>query len=464
MVISECMRRLVVLAACCCLSSAAVATAAGPAAVDATSSGRPYPQAPAWVADQTLYEVNLRQFSAAGDVNGLVEQLPRLKALGVGTLWLMPVHPIGEDHRSGKLGSPYAPRDYAAFDPDLGTVEQFKAMVAKAHGMGLHVIIDWVAVHTSPDHAWVTEHPDWYKHDAAGQLVHPMPDWKDVVALNYDAPGLRHAMVEAMAHWIRETDIDGFRCDSAEFVPLDFWCDARDALRKIKPVFMLAEGSKPELLNYAFDAAYAWSLPENTEGIIKGTKTVPDLVNYLNADAALMPAGAFRLNFTSNHDKNAWEGTTREQLKDGVAAYTVLTFTIAGMPLIYDGQETGDEHRLNFFDHDPIAWRPDPMADLYRTLAGLKHDNKALWNGATAAPLRLTADAANPSVLAFSREAKGDRVVVMLNLNGQPARTAAPKGVAGLKTVLGGVSTPADGAMIALPPWGYRVWSNTRPH
>ena len=194
-------------------------------------------------------------------------------------------------------------------------------------------------------------------------------------------------MIDAMSYWVRDVGVDGFRCDTAEFIPLDFWCDARDAMRKIKPVFMLAEGNKPELLNYAFDAAYAWNLSPNLEGIAKsvvnggtngGTnggadaKTPEDLHNYLVADNALMPPHKFRLNFTSNHDKNAWEGTTREQLGDAVQPMSVLVFTIPGMPLIFNGQETDHEHRLNFFDHDTIAWQDNPMATLLQKLAQLK--------------------------------------------------------------------------------------------
>ena len=437
-----------------------VGLAGAGAAHAADGPPRPFPQPPAWVADQTLYEVNLRQFSPAGVVAGFRAQLPRLKAMGVGTVWVMPVNPIGVDHRNGRLGSPYASRDYLAFNPEFGTLEQFRAAVADAHAQGLHVIMDWVAVHTAPDHVWVGQHPDWYKHDAAGQLVHPMPEWADVVALNYDVPAMRHAMIDAMAYWVREAGVDGFRCDTAEWVPLDFWSDARDALRQIKPVFMLAEGNKPELLAYAFDAAYAWNLPPNLEGIAKGTKTPTDLANYLTADQALMPPGKFRLNFTSNHDKNAWEGTTAEQLHGGVDPLAVLTFTIPGMPLIFNGQEAGTEHRLAFFEHDPIAWRDDAAATaaagLYRSLTGLKRAHRALWAGPGSNPLDLVDAGPDRSVLAYARHAEGDRVVVALNLSDRPAKVAIGSAADGLTVVLG----TATGE---LPPWGYRVWATPSP-
>ena len=269
----------------------------------------------------------------------------------------MPVHPIGTAGRSGTLGSPYAVKDYKGFNPEFGTVDAFKETVDEAHRLGMFVIIDWVANHTALDHPWVTQHPDWYKRDAAGNLVPPLPEWKDVAALDFARPGVRTAMVDAMAYWVREVGVDGFRCDTAEFVPLDFWVEARDALRAIKPIFLLAEGVRPDLTAYAFDASYAWNLPENMVGLAKGGKTVGDLVSYINADGRDLAAGGFRLNFTSNHDKNAWEGTTREQLGDAADAFAVLTFTLPGMPLIFNGQENGVETRQAFFRP-----RPDPVA------------------------------------------------------------------------------------------------------
>ena len=232
----------------------------------------PNPDPPKWVENLVVYQVNLRQFSQAGKVEAFRKELPRLKELGVGVLWFMPIHPIGVEGRSGTLGSPYAVKDYKAFNPEFGTLDEFKQTVREAHDLGMYVIIDWVANHTSHDHPWIKQHPDWFTRDEKGELVPPIELWKDVVDLNFDEPGLREAMIDAMAFWVREVNIDGFRCDTAEWVPLDFWVDARDAMWQIKPVFMLGEGAKPELIEYAFDAAYAWSLTPNMNEIKAGTK------------------------------------------------------------------------------------------------------------------------------------------------------------------------------------------------
>lgn len=427
---------------------------------------RPFPLPPAWVQDQTLYEVNLRQFSDTGDVEGLRKQLPRLKELGVGTLWIMPVHPIGEKGRSGSLGSPYAVRDYRAFNPEFGTIEQFKQMVDEAHRLGLYVIIDWVGNHTALDHPWIQQHPDWYKRNDKGEIVHPQPTWKDIASLNFDSAEMRKEMIASMAYWVREVGVDGFRCDAVEFMPLDFWSEARTELRKIKPIFLLGEIVAPAATEHAFDASYAWHLTPNTEQIVAGKKTVTDLVNYIRADQNDLRSGGFRLNFTTNHDKNAWEGTTKDLLGDGVAAFTVLTFTLPGMPLIYNGQEAGPERRLAFFERDPIRWPADlattPMSKLLRSLSHLKRDHRALWAGDDNAPAQIIEKSTTAAVLTFRREVPGDQVVVMLNLSAQPAAVPAPD-LTHLTPALGAAPTVVEpDGQIRLQPWEYRVWTGRR--
>ena len=354
------------------LVAAVVPCVGGVAAL--TERGR-FGDAPEWVGGKTVYEVNLRQFSKGADVAGFRGELGRLKELGVGVLWFMPVHPIGLEGRSGELGSPYAARDFRGFSSELGTVAEFKEMVEAAHRLGMYVVMDWVANHTALEHPRVKQHPGWYTRDAAGELVHPMPEWKDVADLNFASAEMRREMIATMEYWVREVGVDGFRCDAAELVPLDFWVEARGALWKVKPVLMLAEGVKPELMEYAFDAAYAWDLSPNMEGIVDGSKNPGDLVNYILADGRVVPKGGIRLNFATNHDKNAWEATAGEQLGRGLEAFTVLTFTLPGVPLVYNGQEAGLDKRLNFFARDPIVWRKDAMAGLYRDLAQLRREN-----------------------------------------------------------------------------------------
>ena len=222
------------------------------------------------------------------------------------------------------------------------------------------------------------------------------------------------------------------------------------------------KGVAPALTRYGFDASYAWNLPPNMEQIVKGTKTVTDLVGYINADQRDLAGGGFRLNYTSNHDKNAWEGTTKELLGDGVPAFTVLTFTLPGMPLIYNGQENGAEHRLNFFDHDPIKWQDDPMAGLYRSLSELKRNHQCLWSRGDNAPALIVQKSTTASVLSFRRQSSGDSITVMLNLSGSPQRVPAPEGVRSMRLAMGDAAAPDSDGMLLLPSWAYRIWTTDR--
>ena len=207
---------------------------------------------PEWSKNANIYEVNIRQYSPEGTFNAFTDDLPRLQAMGVDIIWLMPIHPIGELNRKGTLGSYYAVQDFNAVNPEFGTEEDLRALVNKAHELGMKVILDWVANHSAWDNVW-TINKEWYTLDEEGNFVPPIEDWSDVIDFNYDNPELREAMLSALEYWVREFDIDGYRCDVAGMVPTDFWVHAHTELDKIKDVFMLAEDGEPELLLEAFD-------------------------------------------------------------------------------------------------------------------------------------------------------------------------------------------------------------------
>ena len=297
---------------------------------------------PEWSENAVIYEVNLRQYTPEGTVGAFARHLPRLKELGADILWFMPVHPISEKERKGTLGSYYAVADYKAFNPEFGTMDDFKAMVSKAHEMGFKVIIDWVPNHTGCDNRWVAEHPDWYVHDEDGELVSPY-DWTDVYKLDYTNSEMRKAMSDAMAFWLREADIDGFRCDVAGEVPTDFWDDTRKQLETVKPdIFMLAEASKPELQKNAFDMGYNWPMKDlfnaiaatsgqntyrrpDSSSVIYPEKHAIDIDTLLAKQSIEYPAGTYMMNMITNHDLNSWEGTEFERLGNLTRAMAVLT-------------------------------------------------------------------------------------------------------------------------------------------
>lgn len=371
-----------------------------------------------WTRTASIYEVNIRQYSPEGTFKAFENDLPRLKKLGVDILWLMPIHPIGEKNRKGELGSYYSVKDYKAVNPEFGTMDDFKALVEKVHELGMYLIIDWVPNHTAWDNAWIEKHPEWYKKDSVGNPVSPF-DWTDVAQLDYENHEMRSAMIESMKFWLQEANIDGFRCDVAHMVPVDFWDVARTELEKVKPVFMLAEAEIPELHLKAFDMGYAWEFHHIMNEIAKGNKTAADIMPYLEKERKRFPKDTYLMHFTSNHDENSWNGTVYERLGDGIKAFAVLASTMPGMPLIYNGQEAGMDKRLEFFTKDTIDWKEHELFDFYQTLFALKEQNKALRNGAQGGELVYVPTSDEQAIFAFVREKEGDKIFVLLNLSDQ---------------------------------------------
>ena len=372
---------------------------------------------PDWTYDAVVYEMNVRQYTPEGTFAAAAEHLPRLKELGVDIVWMMPIYPIGVKERKGTLGSYYAISDYCATNPEFGTLEDFDAFVAKAHELGLKVIIDWVANHTSPDALWITERPaDWYVRDEHGNTI-VQYDWTDIAKLNYDNYDMRAEMEKCMRFWM-ERGIDGFRCDMACEMPFDFWKSVIPSIRKDYPqMYWLAEGEHVELHNGSFDASYAWELHHLLNAIARGEKGVAELKEYIAKDAANTPAEAFRLMFTSNHDENSWAGTEFERMGDAAKVMAVLTFTLPnGQPLIYTGQEMGWNKRFEFFEKDHIpAWEENEYAEFYKSMTTLRHNNKALSAGERGGKIEYIEDVPQ-GVFAFKRAVDGNTVTVYANL------------------------------------------------
>ena len=373
----------------------------------------------AWSDDAVMYEINVRQFTPEGTFNAFAAHLPRLQKMGVEILWFMPIHPIGKEKRKGTLGSYYSIEDYKAVNPEFGTFDDFKTLVSQAHDMGFKVIIDCVANHTSWDNVWMTNHKDWYTTDSTGNIIPPVADWTDVADLNYNNPGLRAAMLDALKYWVREANIDGYRCDYAGGVPTDFWESARASLDSIKPVFMLAEDQDNlDLLNKAFDCNYGWTMHHYMNEIYSGEKSALAIESYFAQIDTTYPKGKYPLQFTSNHDENSWNGTAFERLGDAVETFAVLSFTVPGMPLIYNGQEVGLNKRLEFFEKDEIDWsNKSPLTNLYTKLIDLKQDNHALWNGDAGGKINFIKTSKPDQFLAFTREKDGNKVMVIMNLS-----------------------------------------------
>jgi glycosidase len=407
-----------------------------------------YPHLP-WTRNANIYEVNVRQYTPEGTIAAFEKHLPRLHKMGVKILWVMPVQPIGKLNRKGSLGSYYAIQDYTAVNPEFGTQADFNRMVKSAHKLGMKVILDWVANHSAWDHPWVRAHPDWYKKNAAGQITSYEYDngreieyWTDVVGFDYQQPALWDAMIEAMRFWVREANIDGFRCDVASLVPTPFWQRARRELDQLKPMFMLAESNDPAL-HVAFNMTYEWSLHEAFSAIAQGKGDARDLVSWVRTSQAKFPADAYRMLFTSNHDVNSWRWSDMEFYGQKFQALAVLAATLPGMPLIYSGQESGLDKKIAFFEKDAINWKDYANAGLYRRLLKLKAQHPALRNGSEGGALALLTPKSS-QIFAF-RRSQGDRhVIVAVNLSDAPVSLAA---IPGLRTR-------------RLLPWGYVMVEN----
>ena len=420
-------------------------------------------QHPDWSKNAVIYQINLRQFTPEGTLRAAEAQLPRLQALNVDILWLMPIHEIGVQNRKGGLGSPYSVRDYYSVNHEFGTVDDLKHFVAAAHALGLHVILDWVANHTAWDNVLVQQHPEWYEHDWKGRF-RPTPwwDWSDIINLDYRHPGLRHYMTEALKYWVREAGVDGYRCDVAGFVPLDFWNNARRELDAIKPVFMLAEWDMRDLHMQAFDMTYAWKWYDAVHKIAQGQATLDSLFEYFAWQELSFGQDCIRMTFLSNHDMNSWSGTQSEAFGAAAPVAAVLSVVGDGMPLLYNSQEAGETKRLKFFERDPIEWQPHPMADHYRKLFALKHANSALWNGHWGARMLQVPNNHRAEVLSFVRQNDQHRVFAVLNFSAQPQTVRFEDGelFAGSYTdfASGAAAVLKSDLEVTLPAWGWRVF------
>lgn len=365
-----------------------------------------------WIHQTNIYEVNLRQYTAEGSFEAFAPHLPRLRDMGVQTLWFMPITPISQKEKKGSLGSYYACSDYTAVSAEFGTLEGFRQLVRQCHNMGFKVIIDWVANHTGWDHVWTREHPDWYEKDEQGGFRRAS-GMEDIIELDYRNMDMRRAMMEAMKFWIRTCDIDGFRCDLASWVELDFWLQAIPEINQLKPLFWLGEMDPIENPGYmqVFHAAYGWIWMHKTEAWYQKSLPLLELTSVLDG---YDKAPGMKAWFTSNHDENSWNGSEYEKYGDAAAVLAVYSCTWPGVPLVYSGQEIPNKKRLEFFEKDPLEWTAGAqLHGFYRALLSLQSQHPAL--DARADCYRL-ATSSGESIFAFLRKNNEAEVIVILNM------------------------------------------------
>jgi len=433
-----------------------VAIAAGAAHDYSKDSAR---SSPAWVHDGVVYEIFPRNFSARGDFAGITAQLDRLQQLGVDILWLMPIHPLGKLKSKGTFGSPYAVRDYYGINSDYGSAADLHRLIGEAHQRGLKVIIDIVANHTAWD-SNLMAHPGYYTHDARGNIMPPDPDWTDVADLNYDNQELRQYMTNMLVHWLKEFDLDGFRCDYAAGVPTDFWEPARAALSQAKPdIFMLAEADSPDLLVKAFDADYAWSFYNALADVLQNGKPASIISDNWRESAARYPRGALHLRFTDNHDQRRAIARFGEA---ATLAANALMFTLDGLPLLYQGMEVGDAAESTapaLFEKLPVYWQADQVRpkfpQFFHELVALRKAHAALRGG----EVQWLHNSDESRVVSFARHDASESLVVAINLSSAPFTGVVTSGEGHYQDVTPGhADAAASLPAVSLGAWDYRVY------
>lgn len=414
---------------------------------------------PAWSYQTNIYEVNLRQYTQEGTLAAFAKELPRLRNMGVEVLWFMPIHPIGGQDRIGTLGSYYSIRDYKAVNREFGTLSDFKNVVQEAHRLHFKVIIDFVANHTANDHPWVSDHPGYYNYHEDGSIIHPH-GWTDVSELNFENKDVWNEMAEVLEFWVKECDIDGYRCDMAHLVSLDFWIWAREELSGVKKdLFWLAESEEPKY-QLAFDASYTWKWMHASEQFYQGKMDLLSLATVLYKSVTEFPETAFRLYFTSNHDENSWNGTEYEKYGDAAKLFAVFSCTWNGVPLIYSGQELPNYKRLKFFERDPIEWTGKlELHDFYKRLLSLRTSNKALRAGDEQVFTKIISHPEDHIVFSYLRSNGDAEVLTILNCSGEGLDFSVA-GVNGLfRNVFGGDNIHfTNKNEVYLHPWGYLVF------
>lgn len=369
-----------------------------------------------------MYEINPTAFSASKNFQGITNRLDNIKALGINTIWIMPIYPVGV---TNSFGSPYCVKEYKSVRTSLGTMQDFKTLVATAHQKGIAVVLDWVANHTSWDNAWITQNPSWYTHDSNGNIIHPAgTNWNDVADLNFDNASMRLAMIDAMKFWVTEANIDGFRCDAADFVPYDFWAQANVALNAIpnKHLILLAEGSRNDHFAAGFQMNFAWDYLGTEKNVFGSSQvSVANLFTTNTNEYASVPTGKKKLRFTTNHDEsNQATPISVYGGKNGALAASVIAIYLQGVPLLYCGQEVGVSATSTYNGSNTINWFDNPdMLSAYTNLLNF-------YSSSTTAKTGALTNYSNTNVAVFQKSTASQKVLVVVNSRSNAQSASIP--------------------------------------
>ena len=338
--------------------------------------------------NQIMYSVFVRNHTGEGTFEGVRRDLNRIKSLGTDVIWLMPIHPIGEQKRKGTLGSPYAIRDYRAVNPEFGTLDDFKRLMDDIHAHGMKCVIDVVYNHTSPDSVLAATHPEWFYHRADGSFGNRVGDWSDVIDLDYSDPALWDYQIETLKQWA--AIVDGFRCDVAPLVPLAFWLKARAEVEPVRPgCLWLAESVEPGFIAWcrsqgmnalsdaelyqAFDLCYDYDIVDDWRAYLAGKAPLGRYAEAVSRQETAYPDNYVKLRFLENHDNpRAAFAIPDDRARRN---WTAFLYFQKGMTLLYGGQEVSASHRPDLFERDPVDWNGgEDISPTLKRLAALKRD------------------------------------------------------------------------------------------
>jgi alpha-amylase len=372
--------------------------------------------APKALHSSNIYEVNIRQYTAEGTFKAFQNHLPRLKNLGVNILWLMPIYPIGIENRKGILGSYYSIQDFKAVNAEFGTDTDFKNLVNAAHDLGMKIILDWVANHTSWDNVWTTTNPEYFVKNEDSSFASPF-DWEDVIQINHKNEAQQNAMQDAMQYWITNFNIDGFRADMAHLTPLQFWINARTKLSPLKKDLIWLAETEDEPYVQAFDITYTWKWMHASEKICKQQIILAEGLQVLDYYETNFPKTHARLFFTSNHDENSWTANEFEKYGIFTKAMAIFSCLYKSVPLIYSGQEVGNPKRLQFFNKDEIDWTVEnDYFSFYQTLLQCRANNSKLFE---AGNIIFYDKAIAQNILCYKLTNVGKELLVCLNFRNE---------------------------------------------
>ena len=418
--------------------------------------GTPYSSMPA-TEDVVIYEVNLRAFSSTGDLQGVINRLTEIKALGVNTIWLMPIY---EEGILNTVHSPYCIKDYKKVSTEYGSLEDLRTLTTQAHQLGMSVILDWVANHTSWDNAWITDHPDWYSQNAAGNIIIPPgTNWNDVADLNFNNTDMKLAMIDAMKYWVLEANVDGFRCDYADGVPFGFWQEAIISLNSIsnRQLLFLAEGTRADHYTAGFHLTYGWNFYTAAKNLWAGTASITNLYNTHLAEYTNVPVGKHKIRFTTNHDESAWDASPWSLFngKTGALAASVSTIFMGGVPLIYSGQEVGRSTTTPFFTNSPINWTINQdMLQAYKDMLAFHNESRAARKGS------ISNYAISTNVLCLKKTLGTENVVIIVNVRNSNETFSVPSPLTGTWTNALTNASYTLGSTLNLAPYQYLILKN----